>query len=134
MKTYFQLPAWLAAMLLGACSAGMEAHRPVPVNLSQFKPGESRLDVVSVVGAPEGQITQPAGPCDVYGLYTTGVGGFGKGVITAGEVLTDVATLGVAEIIWTPVQAGTQPKKHTVLFCYDHNEKLIGMTNKKREG
>jgi len=112
----------------------MEAHRPVPVNLAQFKPGERRVDVVSVVGAPEGQITQPAGPCDIYGLYTTGAGAFGKGVVTAGEVLTDVATLGLAEVIWTPVQAGTQPKKHTVLFCYDKKEQLIGMTNKKREG
>ena len=42
-----------------------------------------------------------------------------QGHVTGGEVLTDVATLGLAEIIWTPIQAGPRPTQHTVLFCYD---------------
>ena len=111
--------AMLSAGLLGltSCSIGMEASRPVPVNLSQFKPGESRLDVVSTVGAPAGQITVSTGPCDVYQMYTTGLGGFGKGVITAGEVLTDLPTLGLAEILWSPAQGATRPVKHAVLVC-----------------
>jgi hypothetical protein len=41
--------------------------------------------------------------------------------------VTDVATLGLAEIIWSPVQASTRPRRHTVMFCYDHNERLLSM-------
>ena len=118
--------------LLGmtACSTGMEASRPVPVDLSQFHPGVSRFNVVSVVGAPKGSIDDTAGPCDIYSLYTTGLGGFGKGVVTGSEVITDVATLGLAEIIWTPVQASTRPRQHTVMFCYDHNEHLLSLLSR----
>jgi hypothetical protein len=35
-----------------------------------------------------------------------------KGVVTAGEALTNHATLGIAEIFWTPIQSGTQPVPH----------------------
>lgn len=122
--------AVLALLAVSACSAGMEESRPVPVDLSKAKPGESRLDVVSTFGAPSGQIATTGGMCDIYSLYTSGLGGFGKGVVTGGEVITDVATLGLAEIIWTPVQAGTRPTQHTVLFCYDKNQTLVSITNK----
>ncbi|HEY1856160.1 hypothetical protein [Acidocella sp.] len=124
--------AWTTLALLGlaGCSEGMEERRPVPVNISQFKPGENRINVVSVVGAPQGSLSDQGDTCDVYKLYTTGLGGFGKGVVTGAEALTDVGTLGLAELIWTPVQAGTQPVPHTVIFCYDKNDKLASITNK----
>lgn len=87
-KVSVKLPV-IASMigLLGmtACSTGMEANRPVPVDLSQFHAGDSRFNVVSVVGAPEGSMNDTAGPCDIYSLYTTGLGGFGKGVITGAK-------------------------------------------------
>jgi hypothetical protein len=108
----------------------MEARRPVPVDLSQFHPGADRVDVVSTIGAPAGQINEKAGVCDVYSLYTTGLGGFGKGLVTAGETITDIGTLGLAEIFWTPIQAGTQPSPHTVVFCYDNDDKLTAITDK----
>ena len=120
------LPA-LALAGLSACSVGMEASRPTPVDISQFKAGAQRLDVVSKLGAPEGNITVSTGPCDIYQLYTTGLGGFGKGVVTGTEVLTDIGTLGLAEIIWSPAQAMTRPEKRTVLFCYA-GDKLVSVT------
>jgi hypothetical protein len=120
----------LAILALSACSAGMEESRPVPVDLSKAKPGESRLDVVSTFGAPAGQISTSTGSCDIYSMYTTGLGSFGKGVVTGGEVLSDVATLGLAEVIWTPVQSATRPTKHTVLFCYDKKDRLVSISNK----
>src|SRR6201998_2522735 len=132
-KVSVKLPV-IASMigLLGmtACSAGMEASRPVPVDLSQFHAGDSRFNVVSGVGGAKGTIDDIAGPCDIYSLYTTGLGGFGKGVVTGSEVITDVATLGLAEIIWTPVQASTRPRQHTVTFCYDRNERLLSMLSR----
>ena len=113
----------LAALLaLGACSAGLEAHRTTPVSLSKFEVGEDRLDSVSVLGAPEGQVTADTGPFDVYGLFATGVGGFGKGLIVGRQALANVAKPSLAGIVLTPAQAGTQPSK------------LVSVSNKKREG
>lgn len=132
-QLFVKLPAAVGVvgfLSMTACSTGMEANRPVPVDLSQFHPGDSRFNVVSVAGAPEGSITDTSGPCDVYKLYTTGLGGFGKGVITAGETITDIGTLGLAEIIWTPVQAGTKPHEHTVMFCYDKNDRLLSVLSR----
>jgi hypothetical protein len=118
----------LGLLSLTACSVGMEASRPEPVDISQFKAGMPRLDVVSKIGAPEGDVTAATGPCDVYQLYTTGLGAFGKGVVTGTEVLTDIGTLGLAEIIWSPAQAMTKQEKRTVLFCYDGAGDLVSMT------
>jgi hypothetical protein len=134
MRKYF-VKLFLAGSMVGclgmtACSTGMEASRPVPVDLSQFHTGDSRFNVVSVAGAPQGSITDATGPCDIYKLYTTGLGGFGKGVVTAGETITDIGTLGLAEIIWTPVQAGTRPREHTVMFCYDKDDKLVSVLSR----
>ena len=119
--------AVLSILALSACSVGMEANRPTPVDIGQFKAGAQRLDIVSKLGAPEGNITVSTGPCDIYQLYTTGLGGFGKGVVTGTEVLTDIGTLGLAEVIWSPAQAATRPEKRTVLFCYG-NDKLVSVT------
>jgi hypothetical protein len=46
-------------------------------------------------------------------------------VIAAGEAASDVVTLGLAEVLWTPVEAATRNSKHTVLFCYDADGKLL---------
>ncbi|GBR20385.1 hypothetical protein AA105894_2547 [Asaia spathodeae NBRC 105894] len=43
----------------------------------------------------------------------------------AGEILTSVASLGVAQFFWAPIKAGTRPQLHTVLFCYGTTDKLV---------
>lgn len=43
----------------------------------------------------------------------------------AGEVLTSVATLGLAQVISAPVKAGTRPQLHTVLFCYGRTDEFV---------
>jgi hypothetical protein len=52
-------------------------------------------------------------------------GGVGKGVIAAGEGAADAVTLGLAEVLFTPLEAGTTNAKHSVTFCYDNDEKLL---------
>jgi hypothetical protein len=62
-------------------------------------------------------------------LYTHGPSGAGKGAIAAGEVIADVFTLGLAEIIFTPTEAATKNTKHTVIFCYSPDGKLASMSH-----
>lgn len=107
----------------------MEATRPTPVDTSQFAVGESRVQVVEAIGAPTANVKNGDQSCDVYKLYTRGPGGVGKGVIAAGEGAADVVTLGLAEVLFTPLEAGTRNAQHTVTFCYDKDEKLASFND-----
>ncbi len=102
----------------------MEATRPDPVDTSQFTVGESRLQIVEVLGAPTATVKQGDQSCDVYKLYTHGPSGVGKGAIAATEAVADVFTLGLAEVVSSPVEGATRNAKHTVTMCYDKDTKL----------
>jgi hypothetical protein len=120
---------------LGAgCSVVMEATRPAPVRLAQFKPGESRDSVVEKLGQPVTTTTDADGAnCDLYSLPLSGYGAAGKASIAFGEVAADVLTLGIAEAVSTPTEAITRNKKTPVWFCYK-NGALARVTPRKLEG
>jgi len=122
----------IALLALSACGGGAEENaRPDPVDLSQFKEGTTHFDVIGAVGQPQGSVTQTGRPYDIYKLYTSGLTSGAKAAMAFGEGITDVATLGIAEIGWSAVHAGTRPRIHTVLFGYDPNhEKLVDIYDK----
>lgn len=64
------------------------------------------------------------GLCDIYKLYTRGPSAGGKAAIAFGEVAADIFTLGLAEVVFTPIEAGTKHGKHTITICYDTDEKM----------
>jgi hypothetical protein len=107
---------FFALIGLGAgCSVVMEATRPAPVRLAQFKPGESRDSVVEKLGQPVTTTTDADGAnCDLYSLPLSGYGAAGKASIAFGEVAADVLTLGIAEAVSTPTEAITRNKKTPV--------------------
>lgn len=117
----------VSGFLLCSCSAVMEANRPDPVDINQFAIGEKRINVIAAIGTPLGTEKDDGNSCDIYKLYIHGPDGAGKGVIAAGEVVADVFTLGLTEIVFTPVEAGTSAEKHAVVFCYDKSNKLVSM-------
>ncbi|MGF6902015.1 hypothetical protein P3T22_003289 [Paraburkholderia sp. GAS348] len=128
MRGKYVLGLTVLALSLSGCAPVMEANRPDPVNLKKFVLGEtSRMNVIAEVGSPASTEQDQANSCDVYKLYTHGPSGAGKGAIAAGEVLADVATLGLAEIIFTPTEAATKSSKHTVMFCYGSDGKLASI-------
>ncbi len=104
-----------------------EATRPDPVDLSQFAVGESRVQVIEQIGAPTAQVKDADNSCDVYKLYTRGPGPVMKGAIAVGEAAADVVTLGLAEVLFTPIEAATRNSKHTVMMCYDKDNKLAAV-------
>lgn len=117
----------LSATSLGACSTVMEANRPAAVNISKYSLGERRLDVVSSLGAPASSVKDGPNSCDVYKLYTKGTSKAGKAGIIFTEAAADFFTLGLAEAVATPAEAATKSNIHTVLICYDGEEKLVSL-------
>lgn len=117
-----------ASLLLAGC--GSSAPAPEPVLLSQFKPTTDRFQVISTIGKAEGTVQKDGRACDIYKIYTTGLTSGGRAAMTAGEVVTGIATLGLAEVVWAPVKAGTRPQQHTVLFCFGADDKLVDIYDK----
>jgi hypothetical protein len=121
--------AIVAALMLGGCSTVMEANRPDPVNLAQFSPGMRRVEVVGKLGPAESSVRDGSNNCDVYRLYTRGVGRVGKAGIIVGEAAADVFTLGLAEVVTTSGEAATKNKLHTVMMCYSTSEVLVSVSD-----
>ncbi len=119
--------ALILTLALEGCGPVLEATRPDPVDISQFVPGETHFDVVAKLGAPIAKVPNNGQSCDVYQLYTRGPGAASKGALAAGEAVGDVLTLGLAEVVWTPVEAATRNSKHPVTFCYDSSNKLVSV-------
>jgi hypothetical protein len=115
--------------MLGGCSTVMEANRPDPVNLAQFAPGMRRVDVVGKLGPAASTVQDGANSCDVYRLYTRGVGRVGKAGIIVGEAAADVFTLGLAEVVTTSGEAATKNKLHTVMMCYSADNTLASVSD-----
>ncbi|MDE1152377.1 MAG: hypothetical protein PW788_07555 [Micavibrio sp.] len=114
-------------LALNGCSPVMESMRPDPVDLTSFVIGEDRINVLAEVGAPVATVKKGKNSCDIYKLFTRGPAAGGKGAIAATEAVADVLTLGLAEVISTPAEAATKNSKHTVVFCYSPNEKLVSV-------
>ena len=126
VSPYRRAVALALVLLVGnGCSVVMEATRPDPVDTSQFVVGETRLQVVEALGAPTATVKQSDQSCDVYKLYTRGPGAAGKGAIAATEAVADVFTLGLAEVVTSPVEGATRNAKHTVTMCYDKDAILV---------
>ena len=107
----------------------MEATRDTPVNLSHIVVGDSRASVMNQIGSPISSAEQGEDTCDVYQLCTRGPGNAGKGAIAAGELIADVFTFGLSELIFTPVESATRNcPRSEVLACYDHDNKLTSIS------
>lgn len=130
MKKRWHVPRSLVCLFLfvgAACSPIMEFNRPTPVDMNQFAIGEPRSTVVESLGAPVATVAEGDQSCDVYKLYTKGVGSTSRALIGTGELIADIFTLGLAEIIFTPTEIGTKNKLHQVTFCYGKDGKLAAL-------
>jgi len=112
---------------VSGCSTVMEANRPTAVNIRKYQIGEKRIDVVASIGATANSVKDGSDSCDVYRLYTRGTSKAGKVGIIFGEAAADFFTIGLAEVVATPTEAATKSNIHTVLFCYDPDEKLTAI-------
>ena len=41
--------------------------------------------------------------------------------------MADIFTLGLTEVVFTPVEAATRDKKHVVAFCYSQEQTLMSV-------
>jgi hypothetical protein len=127
-KTLMAL-ACCAALLSGGCSVYMAAAGDEEPNLSNVHRGASRGEIEMALGQPKSLSTQPDGGTLATYEYTVGnEPSTGRAV---GHAAMDVLTLGIWEVVGTPVEALNQGEKVMVTVQYDQNQVATSMQSSK---
>jgi hypothetical protein len=103
----------------------MAAEKQTKKDLSVLRIGGNRDDIVRVLGAPYMTQRNEDGSCkDIYKIVE-GAGSKGtKTLAVAGHTAMDVLTLGLWEIVGTPLELATREQATMFILYYDTDSKL----------
>lgn len=108
--------------LMTACSPVMAAKQDDYINVEAVKPGVHKRIVLSTFGSPMQNYTNAKGEkCDIFKFRQ----GYKKGTKVGRAILhgtADFLTLGLWEIVGTPVEAGLSGDDVSYEVCYDAND------------
>jgi hypothetical protein len=113
----------LSIPIFSSCAVVMATKQPPLKNLEVLKPGTERDLVVAELGMPMSSEKTEAGKKEIF----TFVQGYSKGAKASRAVFhgaADVFTLGLWEVIGTPLEGGFDGKKITVRVIYDSSDKV----------
>src|SRR5690625_1783627 len=105
---------------LAGCSVGMAMSGKPDPNIGVLSKGQSRDIVLLNLGHANTATTQ-AGRVDVFNLERGNQKSVGR---AAGHAVMDVLTLGIWEVVGTPIEAFAGDK-FTVTIEYDQDDKVI---------
>lgn len=109
-------------LLLNGCSVYMAASGHKEPDLGAFSIGSTRAQVEAQLGNAKGSETIEGGARrDLY-EYTLGNEPSAGRAVAHGAA--DVLTLGLWEVIGTPVEAGSQGDKKQIRVVYDENDRV----------
>ena len=113
----------VAAIWISGCSAYMAANQPPPKNFAVLKQGTQRSLVIAELGTPVHSEAGPTGKKDIY-KFTHGY----HGAVRAGRAVAhgaaSVATLGLWEVIGTPLEGYANGTELSVEVRYDANDQV----------
>jgi hypothetical protein len=107
--------------ILSGCSVYMAAHQPSEKNVDLFKIGTPKSFLVAEFGKPVSTETRGGKKYDIY-RFTQGYSGGAKAGRAFAEGVADVFTLGIAEIITTPVESIADGNLVAYEVSYDKND------------
>ena len=105
----------------------MATNQPSLKNLEVLKPGTERDLVVAELGKPVSSEKTEGGKKEIF----TFIQGYSKGAKASRAVFhgaADVFTLGIWEVIGTPLEGSFDGKRITVRVIYDANDKVTEST------
>ncbi|MEM8970706.1 MAG: hypothetical protein AAGD43_01405 [Pseudomonadota bacterium] len=113
----------VAAIWISGCSAYMAANQPPPKNFAVLKQGTQRSLVIAELGTPVHSEAGATGKKDIY-KFTHGY----HGAVRAGRAVAhgaaSVATLGLWEVIGTPIEGYANGTELSVEVQYDPNDQV----------
>jgi hypothetical protein len=114
----------LALSYLTGCSVGMAMSGKPDPNIGVLSKGQSRDIVLLNLGQPTQTSTIDTGRVDVFNLERGNEQSVGRAV---GHAVMDVLTIGMWEVVGTPIEAFTGDK-FTVTVEYDQNDSVTKVT------
>lgn len=122
------LPALALAWLLSACSVGMALSGSENPDLGAIKVGASRGEVEMHLGSPKSSTTLADGRrTDVYEYE---IGNEPSAARAIGHGAMDVLTLGLWEVIGTPIE-GVQGERYHATITYGPGDKVVDIRTTK---
>lgn len=119
----------LLSILCVACSPVMAAKQDRYIDVNRVKPGVQKAVVLSTFGAPV-QSAKEGENCEVY-RFKQGYRGATRTGRAVFHTAADVMTLGLWEIIGTPVEAAFSGEDLSYEVCYDGDNKVQTVTQIK---
>lgn len=108
-------------LMLSGCSVYMAAHQPSEKNVDLFKIGTPKSFLVAEFGQPTSTEIRDGKKYDIY-RFTQGYSGGAKAGRAFAEGVADVFTLGIAEVITTPVETIADGNLVAYEVSYDKND------------
>jgi hypothetical protein len=118
------VPVVTMVWFLSGCSVGMAMHGKTTPDLGVVKQNVSRGEVEMQLGTPVKVTTLDDG--HVLNLYEYEVGNDPSAGRAVGHAAMDVLTLGIWEIIGTPIE-GFQGDKRQVQVEYDSSDRVVAV-------
>lgn len=124
----------LSLMFIVGCSVVMAAHQPTRKDFSVLSKGTDRSRVVAELGSPLTTEVKDGKRTDVFSVrqgYSTGARA-GRAIFHG---VADVCTLGLWEVVGTPVEAIASGTEVKVGVCYDKDDRvteIITYTGKEK--
>ncbi|MFQ5541665.1 MAG: hypothetical protein ACE5E2_02455 [Candidatus Binatia bacterium] len=126
---------WLiitTAVLVTSCSVVMASKQPDKKDLSVLEPGTARNTVIGELGAPATTNEKDGKQVDMF----TFVQGYTSGSRTGravGHAIADVFTLGLWEVVGTPIEMTATGTEMQIEVTYDEDDTVESVTYLKGE-
>ena len=117
----------LAASVSTGCSVYMAANQPAAKNLALLKPGTPRSNLIAEFGPPISSETKDGARHDIF-KFTQGYSTEAKVGRALVHGAADVATLGLWEVVGTPVEGHFNGDEISAEVTYDAQDKIAQVT------
>jgi outer membrane protein assembly factor BamE (lipoprotein component of BamABCDE complex) len=114
----------LLAPSLAGCSVYMAANQPDKKDMDVLKVGTPRSTVVAEFGAPVETTTRGGAKVDLF-TFVQGYSGLEKGGRAVLHGAADVFTLGLWEVVGTPIEGYANGTKVSVEITYDREDRVV---------
>ncbi len=108
---------------LGGCAVYMAANQPDKKDVGVLKPGSPRNAIIAEFGPPIQTVTKDGVKVDIYS-FTQGYSGLEKGGRAVLHGAADVLTLGLWEVVGTPIEGVANGTKVSVEVIYDKDDRV----------
>jgi hypothetical protein len=124
---FMLLLAAITMMSAGGCSIGSALGQPAFVDFKEFEVGTPRMRVTEIIGPPKASTQQPPDNHLLdYHEFKSGTPGATR-LRAVGYIVGDVLTLGLAEIIFWPMELTiAKPRDFKGHIAYDTEQHISG--------